>query len=145
MSVQYVLWCHTHKRVSLEQNGLRILILVAHKPVRTHEADQIRAPVGVPTRPDDADSLSEDSEVRQVTKKSTMEVNGETFEIYGKTVIRENLLKSTGMRRTMQQGHLMKLLQTAGHLMELLNWPTMATQRRSSVSSTQQSPTTNCK
>ena len=65
--------------------------------------------------PDDAGSLSEDSEARRMTKKSTMEVNGETFEIYGKTVIRENLLKSTGMRRTMQQGHLVKLLQTAGH------------------------------
>ena len=65
--------------------------------------------------PDDADNLSEDSEARRMTKKSTMEVNGETFEIYGKTVIRENLLKSTGMRRTMQQGHLVKLLQTAGH------------------------------
>ena len=50
-----------------------------------------------------------------MTKKSTIEVNGATFEIYGKTVIRENLLKSTGMRRTMQHGHLVKLLQTAGH------------------------------
>jgi hypothetical protein len=44
-----------------------------------------------------------------------MEVNGETFEIYGKTVIRENLPKSTGMRRTMQHGQLVKLLKTAGH------------------------------
>ena len=43
-----------------------------------------------------------------------MEVNGETFEIYGKTVIRENLVKSTGMRRTMQQGQLDKLLRTVG-------------------------------
>ena len=50
-----------------------------------------------------------------MTKKSTIEVNGATFEIYSKTVIRENLLKSTGMRRTMQHGHLVKLLQTAGH------------------------------
>ena len=64
--------------------------------------------------PDDADNLSEDSEARRTTKKSTMEVNGETFEIYGKTVIRENLVKSTGMRRTMQHGQLDKLLRTAG-------------------------------
>jgi hypothetical protein len=54
------------------------------------------------TERDDADDLSEDSEARRMTKKSTMEVNGETFEIYGKTVIRENLIKSTGIRRTMQ-------------------------------------------
>ena len=63
---------------------------------------------------DDTDNLSEDSEARRTTKKSTMEVNGETFEIYGKTIIRENLVKSTGMRRTMQQGQLDKLLRTAG-------------------------------
>ncbi len=43
-----------------------------------------------------------------------MEVNGETFEIYGKTIIRENLVKSTGMRRTMQHGQLDQLLCTAG-------------------------------
>jgi len=51
---------------------------------------------------DNADDLSKDSEARRMTKKSTMEDNGETFEIHGKTVIRENSLKSTGIRRTMQ-------------------------------------------
>ena len=50
-----------------------------------------------------------------MTKKSTMEVNGHTFEIYGKTVIRENLIKSTGIRRLMQTGHMVTLLRTSGH------------------------------
>ena len=66
-------------------------------------------------RPDDDDNLSEESDARRITKKSTMEVNGHTFEIYGKTVIRENLIKSTGIRRLMQTGHMVTLLRTSGH------------------------------
>ena len=57
-------------------------------------------------RPDEDDNLSEESDPRRITKKSTMEVNGHTFEIYGKTAIRENLIKSTGIRRLMQTGHM---------------------------------------
>jgi hypothetical protein len=57
-------------------------------------------------RPDDEDNLSEESDARKITKKSTMEVNGHTFEIYGKTAIRENIIKSTGIRRLMQAGHM---------------------------------------
>ena len=66
-------------------------------------------------RPDDEDNLSEESDARRMTKKSTMEVNGHTFEIYGKTAIRENLIKSTGIRRLMQNGHMVTLLKTSGH------------------------------
>jgi hypothetical protein len=66
-------------------------------------------------RPDDDDNLSEESDARRITKKSTMEVNGHTFEIYGKTVIRENLIKSTGIRRLMQTGHMVTLLRTSCH------------------------------
>ena len=66
-------------------------------------------------RPDEEDNLSEDSDARRITKKSTMEVNGHTFEIYGKTAIRENLIKSTGIRRLMQTGHMVTLLRTSGH------------------------------
>ncbi len=66
-------------------------------------------------RPDEDDNLSEDSDARRITKKSTMEVNGHTFEIYGKTAIRENLIKSTGIRRLMQTGHMVTLLKTSGH------------------------------
>jgi hypothetical protein len=65
--------------------------------------------------PDEEDNLSEDSDARRITKKSTMEVNGHTFEIYGKTAIRENLIKSTGIRRLMQTGHMVTLLRTSGH------------------------------
>jgi hypothetical protein len=65
--------------------------------------------------PDDEDNLSEESDARRITKKSTMEVNGHTFEIYGKTAIRENLIKSTGIRRLMQTGHMVTLLKTSGH------------------------------
>ena len=66
-------------------------------------------------RPDDEDNLSEESDARRIIKKSTMEVNGHTFEIYGKTAIRENLIKSTGIRRLMQNGHMVTLLKTSGH------------------------------
>jgi len=45
-------------------------------------------------RPDEEDNLPEESDARRLTKKSTMEVNGHTFEIYGKTAIRENLKTS---------------------------------------------------
>ncbi len=38
-----------------------------------------------------------------------MKVNGHTFEIYGKTAIRENLIKSTGIRKLMQNGHMVTL------------------------------------
>jgi hypothetical protein len=65
--------------------------------------------------PDEEDNLSEESDARRITKKSTMEVNGHTFEIYGKTAIRENLIKSTGIRRLMQTGHMVTLLRTSGH------------------------------
>jgi len=65
--------------------------------------------------PDEEDNLPEESDARRLTKKSTMEVNGHTFEIYGKTAIRENLTKSTGIRRLMQTGHMVTLLKTSGH------------------------------
>ena len=66
-------------------------------------------------RPDDEDNLSEESDARRITKKSTMEVNGHTFEIYGKTVIRENIIKSTRIRRLIQNGYMVTLLKTSGH------------------------------